>query len=266
MIMNYEEFQEQLVDYLSGNLTEEETQRFEQFLEDHPEHQSEFDAAQFLWKGDDQEIPEPTSSMDVKFYTMLTSESKVKETEITWLQKVENLLFGSLPKQLAYTVVILVVGFFVGKSFINADSDTNPQIIAAQQETQEVRSQLVLTLLDQPSANKRLQAVNEVNKLDKVTDKVIKALFSTLNNDENVNVRLSAIEALKNYTDIPQVREGLVASIINQKSPIVQIELADLMALLQEKKAVKSFQKLMEDENINVSAKQKMEESIKEIY
>ena len=37
MIMNYEEFQEQLVDYLSGNLIEEEIKRFEQFLENHPE-------------------------------------------------------------------------------------------------------------------------------------------------------------------------------------------------------------------------------------
>lgn len=265
MSMNYEEFQEQLVDYLSGNLTEEEIQRFEQFLENHPEHQSEFDAAKFLWQGTDEEIPEPTSSMDVKFYTMLNEEAREKEENTSWLQMIENLFFGSIPKQLAYTVAILVMGFFVGKSFMESDS-VDPKVVAAKQETQEVRSQLVLTLLDQPSANQRLQAVNEVNKLDKVTDRIIKALFSTLNNDENVNVRLSAIEALKNYTDIPQVREGLVASIINQKSPIVQIELADLMALLQEKKAVKSFEKLMEDENINVSAKQKIEESIKEIY
>ena len=266
MIMNYEEFQEQLADYLSGNLTEEEIQRFEQFLESHPEHQSEFDAAQFLWQGADEEIPEPTSSMDVKFYTMLSSESKEKETKTSWLQKVENMLFGSVSKQLAYTLAILVVGFYVGNKLIASDANTDNEVMAAKQETQEVRSQLVLTLLDQPSANKRLQAVNEVNKLDKVTDKIIKALFSTLNNDENVNVRLSAIEALKNYIHISEVREGLVASIINQKSPIVQIELADLMTALQEKKAVKSLEKLIEDENINESAKQKIEQSIKEIY
>ena len=197
---------------------------------------------------------------------MLSAESKEKETKTSWLQKVESLLFGSAPKQLAYTLAILVVGFFAGNKLITSDSNTDTEVMAAKQETQEVRSQLVLTLLDQPSANKRLQAVNEVNKLDKVTDKIIKALFSTLNNDENVNVRLSAIEALKNYIHISEVREGLVASIINQKSPIVQIELADLMTALQEKKAVKSLEKLMEDENINASAKQKIEQSIKEIY
>ena len=261
MIMNYKEFQEQIVDYLSGNLTEEEIQRFEQFLKDRPEHQEEFEATQLLWKGEEGNIPEPSSSMDVKFYTMLNSEVNENEEKTSWFQKLENFLFGNLPKQLAYTVVILAAGFFAGNNVI-----TGKKVEAAQAETQEVRSQLVLTLLDQPSATKRLQAVSEVSKMDEVAETIIKALFSTLNNDPNVNVRLSAIEALKNYITIPEVREGLVASIIHQKSPIVQIELADLMTTLQEKRAVKSLEKLMEDENINVSAKQKIEQSIKEIY
>ena len=135
----------------------------------------------------------------------------------------------------------------------------------AQKETESVRSQLVLTLLDQPSANKRLQAVNEVSKLNKVTKTIITALFSTLNNDENVNVRLSAVDALKKYTDIPEVREGLIKSIINQNSPLVQMELADLMVVLQEKKAVKSFEKIIQEEDVNANVKEKMKESIQSI-
>ena len=89
--------------------------------------------------------------------------------------------------------------------------------------------------------------------------------FSTLNNDENVNVRLSAVEALKKYTAIPLVREGLIKSIIHQDSPLVQMELADLMVVLQEKKAVKSFEKLIDKEDVNSSAKEKMKESIESI-
>jgi hypothetical protein len=90
-------------------------------------------------------------------------------------------------------------------------------------------------------------------------------LFSTLNYDDNVNVRLSAIEALKKYTHISLVREGLISSIANQTSPLVQMELADLMVVLQEKKAVKSFEKLINGKDVNTSAKQKMEESIQNI-
>lgn len=261
--MNNKEFKEMMIDYLSGNLTEDSQQEFEQFLAAHPEYHEEFEATQLIWKGTEEEIPEPSTSMDVKFYTMLNAQGNSNEKE-SFLKKLETLLFGSSPKQLAYTVVLLVLGFFVGNNFISGT--TEKKVIQAKKETENVRSQLVLTLLDQPSATQRLQAVNEVNKLDNVTETIIKALFSTLNNDENVNVRLSAIEALKNYTDMAIVREGLVASIMHQKSPMVQVELADLMVLLQEKKAVKSFEKLIKEEGVNTSAKQKMEESIESIY
>jgi len=263
--MDYKEFQAQIVDYLSGNLDPEEKNRFEEALKGHSEYQEEFEATQFLWKGTEGETPEPSAQMDGNFYALLNSELK-KGEQRSWFQKLEYLLFGNFPKQLAYTVVILLAGFFIGTKLNTSNNETDKKLIQAQQETQEVRSQLVLTLLDQPSASKRLQAVNEVTKLNEVTETIIKALFTTLNNDSNVNVRLSAMEALKNYTDIPQVREGLVASILNQKSPIVQTELADLMVALQEKSAVKSFKKLIDEEDINSSAKQKMEESIKEIY
>lgn len=261
--MNDKEFKEMMIDYLSGNLTEDKQQKFEQYLADHPEFQEEFEATQLIWKGTEEEVPEPSASMDIKFYTMLNVEGNKSEKE-PFLKKLENLLFGNLPKQLAYTVVLLALGFFVGNNFITEKTESKVEL--AKKETEDVRSQLVLTLLDQPSATQRLQAVNEVTKLDNVTENIIKALFTTLNNDENVNVRLSAIEALKNYTDMAIVREGLVASIIHQKSPIVQVELADLMVVLQEKKAVNSFKKLIEEENVNTSAKQKMQESIENIY
>jgi L-fucose mutarotase/ribose pyranase (RbsD/FucU family) len=265
--MDYKEFQEQKVDYLSGNLSDEEKHRFEDYLTKHPEHQEEFASAQFLWEGDRGEIPEPTSKMDTAFYTMLDSELKKEEKKSkSKLQKLESFFFGNTLKQLAYTLAILFLGFIVGNQFFTSDKNIEERVKVAQQETQEVRSQLVLTLLDQPSASKRLQAINEVAKMDGATEKILNALFSTLNNDSNVNVRLSAIESLKNYTEIPEVREGLVASIVNQKSPLVQVELADLMVALQEKKAVKSFKKLINEKDVHTSAKQKMEESIREIY
>ncbi|MFY0604689.1 MAG: HEAT repeat domain-containing protein [Flavobacteriaceae bacterium] len=263
--MNYKEFKETIIDYLSENLTEDKQKEFEQFLKDNSEYKKELEEAKLFWNVVESEIPQPTSAMDVKFYTMLNTQDKVtKKTSV--FKKIEHLLLGSFPKQLAYSLVILALGFFIGDRFDFRTNKSQGTIAEARQETEKVRSQLVLTLLDQPSANKRLQAVNEVHKLGTVTETIIKALFSTLNNDDNVNVRLSAIEALKNYTEIPIVREGLIASIIHQKSPMVQMELADLMVVLQEKKAVKSFKELIKEKDVNTSAKQKMEQSIQSIY
>lgn len=262
--MDYKEFENISIDYLSENLSLEKRTEFEGFLAENPEFQKEFEATKLFWNIDAEEIKEPTSKMDMDFYSMLKAEEE-KANKVSVLTEIQNFFTIKPVKQFAYTFAILTIGFFVGNGFNSSTNLSEEKIEFAQKETQDVRSQLVLTLLDQPSANKRLQAVNEVNKLNNVTETVLKALFSTLNNDENVNVRLSAVEALKKYTAIPLVREGLIKSIIHQDSPLVQMELADLMVVLQEKKAVKSFEKLIDKEDVNSSAKEKMKESIESI-
>lgn len=262
--MDYKEFKELIIDYLSDNISDDKRQEFDSFLIDNSEYQMDFDIQKNFWKEVSAETPEPSTKMDMSFYSMLSA-TETKEQKISILDKVKDFFNPKLLQQFAYTIAILVFGILIGNQFNSSSNNSNEQIEMAQKETENVRSQLVLTLLDQPSANKRLQAVNEVNKLSKVTKIIIKALFTTLNKDENVNVRLSAIEALKKYTDIPEVREGLITSIAHQTSPLVQMELADLMVVLQEKKAVKSFEKLMEKEEVNSSAKEKIKESIQSI-
>jgi HEAT repeat protein len=91
---------------------------------------------------------------------------------------------------------------------------------------------------------------------------VIDALFNSLNNDPNVNVRLAAIEALKNHTAKPEVRAALILSISRQDSPMVQIALADLMQAMQEKEAVPQLKKLLQQEGTNEMVKEKIQESI----
>ncbi len=252
-----------IIDYLSGNLADDKQLEFEQLLKENSDLKKEFETIKAFWHASE-ETPNPSAKMDMNFYSMLKTEEE-KSNQISFVEKLQNFFSNNLVKQFAYSFAILTIGLFIGNN-LNSDSNASQETLkVAKAETENVRSQLVLTLLDQPSANKRLQAVNEVNKLNDVTETVLKALFSTLNNDENVNVRLSAIEALKKYTHIPLVREGLVTSIVNQTSPLVQMELADLMVVLQEKKAVKSFEKLIKEKDINTNAKEKMEDCIQSI-
>lgn len=261
--MSREENKALIIDYLSGNLSDDKKRNFEKLLENDSELKAEFEGIITFWNVTE-ETPEASANMDMNFYAMLKVEEE-KSNKISFVEKVQNFFSVKIVKQFAYTFAILTVGFFIGNKLNSGQRASQETLKVAKAETENVRSQLVLTLLDQPSANKRLQAVNEVNKLNEVTETILKALFSTLNNDENVNVRLSAIEALKKYTHIPLVREGLVTSIANQTSPMIQMELADLMVVLQEKKAVKSLEKLIDKEDVNTSAKEKMKESIQSI-
>ena len=84
-----------------------------------------------------------------------------------------------------------------------------------------------------------------------------------MNRDENANVRLAALEALKPYAKQSAVREELVKSIAKQDSPLVQVALAEFMATIQEKKSVKELQKLLQNENTPIEVRSKINESIK---
>ncbi len=124
---------------------------------------------------------------------------------------------------------------------------------------------MMLSLLEKESATDRLKAVNLTQDMDQASLKVTSALLQTLNNDENVNVRLAALDALRPYSSDGQIREALVRSIGKQKSPLVQVALAELMAELQEKAAIDELQKILEDGETPSDIKKKIQESIQVI-
>lgn len=267
--MEQEKFEVWMIEYLSGELDENRKAEFEKYLESHPKHKEEFDALTETWNQMDRfEIPDVSEKMDATFFNMLNAEIEKKEQrQSNWVQKL-NSFFSTIQKpQLAFGMLLLGIGLGIGY-FLNSSpsiDSTQETIVSKNNETQEVREQLVLTLLEQPSANKRLQGVNEANKMGKVDETVIRALLKTLNNDSNVNVRLAAIESLTNYLDKPVVREGLVQSIVKQDAPIVQIALANLMVALQEKKSIEPFKKLMRTKKLDTTVKERLETSIKSI-
>ncbi len=94
---------------------------------------------------------------------------------------------------------------------------------------------------------------------------MVDALLETLNDDPNVNVRLVTLEALVKFANEPAVRQGLVQSIANQESPLMQSAIADVMVKLQEKRSVRSLQELLKKSDLNESIRSKIEMSISKL-
>jgi HEAT repeat protein len=117
-------------------------------------------------------------------------------------------------------------------------------------------------MLEKESATERLKAVNLSTEMDEPSKKVTEALIETLNKDEQVNVRLAALEALKPYLRDANVRKALVESIANQESPMVQVALAEVMVALQAKESIDAFEKIIENEETPDDVKKRIEESI----
>lgn len=263
--MNKENFETRSIDYMSGAMSEDEKRDFMNFLDENPEYTDQFDELASTWKMINVlDTPEPSSKMDEAFFEMLSGEVEKTNKKNGWETLMEGLMMVFKP-QLAYGILLLGIGLGVGYYMNSSDNTNSTQNIVSNQETEDVRQKLVLTLLEQPSANQRLQGVSEANKFEDVDEMVIKALLQTLNNDSNVNVRLAAIESLTNYVDKPLVRQGLVKSIPNQESPILQITLANLMVALQEKASIEPFKQLLKEKQLDTTVQKKIENSIESI-
>ncbi|MEK6780350.1 MAG: HEAT repeat domain-containing protein [Bacteroidota bacterium] len=204
------------------------------------------------------EGPSPSLKLDDHFYAALTEEKrKQRKGSFSFTLPDWNVF---LPR-LAFASLVLVAGFIGGYLFTKPSQ--NSEVHELTQQVSDLREMMVFSLLEKESATDRLKAVGLTSEMSQVSQKVTDALFKTMNRDENANVRLAALEALKPYAKQSTVREELVKSIAKQDSPLVQVALAEFMAAIQEKKSVKELQKLLLNENTPKEVRSKINESIK---
>jgi hypothetical protein len=213
-------------------------------------------------------LAEPDEAkMQADFQALLESYKREERTTFTfalaeWWQWLNLLLASPLAGRLAFGMAMLLLGW-AGGYWLRPKTAGSAQVESpiAQEETQ--RQDMVLTLIGQSSATDRLRAVSYTDELQQADERVIKALLFTLNHDENVNVRLVTVEALYRFADDPAVREGLVRSIAQQESALVQIALADAMVALHEKRSVAQLRELLHRKGMDASVKEKLESSIR---
>jgi uncharacterized protein (UPF0147 family) len=203
------------------------------------------------------ETPAPSSSLDNRFYQMLRDE-KHAAAKPGW--KTFFSLQDIMPR-FAFAAMTLLLGLAIGY-LLRSPAQKEQQIEALGQEISDLKEMMMLSMLEKESATDRLKAVSLTQNMDQASMKVTSALLQTLNNDENVNVRLAALDALRPFTKDSQIREELIRSIAQQKSPLVQVALAELMAALQEKAAINELQKILEDGETPSDIKKKIQESI----
>ena len=123
----------------------------------------------------------------------------------------------------------------------------------------------MMSMLEERSASKRLQGLQISSNLVSENEQITNAMFVTLNNDESTNVRLAALTILTSYANDPEIRAGLVNSISEQKSPIMQVALAELMVELQEPMAKLEFQPILEGDYTPEEVKTTLRENLDKI-
>ncbi|MES2374227.1 MAG: zf-HC2 domain-containing protein [Bacteroidota bacterium] len=270
--MKCENDKEQITLWINNEMTEAERNAFELHLAECAECRQEVKAEQSIWNMmNEVAAPQPSADMPVRFQAMLEeykgSLVKKRNPVTGFIEKLRQLWTLQPGMQLAYTIVLIVVGLGIGY-IINRPSSTNntQEIASLSEEMRDMKKMMMLSLLQNPSASERMRGVSFTSEITSETksgnNEVIEALLSTLNTDPNVNVRLVTLEALTQYSDDAAVRTGLVQSIVQQDSPIMQAALADVMLKLKDKRSVKSFQKLLQQKDLDHSIRNKIEQTI----
>lgn len=251
--------------YNQGLITAEEESLLEQYIEQGLVELEALEDIRQLSSQLDQVLVQPLErSIRTDFYKMLESEkirsqdNPLHKLRVFW----DNLFFPTPGLSLAYSLGLFIVGLGLGLWLRNGSANSNQEIAQLSAQLHEMREMVMLTMLEQKSTGERLKAVNLTQGMDKVSEKVAKALLHTLNMDENVNVRLSALDALYQYASDPNVREGLIKSISQQESPLVQMALAEVMVALQEKRSVTELKELLQRESVPGVVKEKIKNSI----
>lgn len=260
-----EQYMSLITDYIDGTLTADREREFRQYVEEGHIVMEEVEAMkQMQGVISLSERPEPTEAMSEAFYNMLAEARGAEKLKGgSFLDQLSQAFFSTVFGRMAFGVAVLVVGVLAGMSF--GGSNTNSEMVALTVKVAEMQETMMINMLKEESVTDRLKGVQISNELPRSNQKVTDALFMTLNGDESTNVRIAALQVLEGYADDPVIREGLINSISQQESPLMQVALAELMVELQEKKSIDQFRQLLESENTPEEVKNTLEESIGKI-
>jgi HEAT repeat protein len=159
-------------------------------------------------------------------------------------------------------MALLAVGIGTGYVVRGRDSAEVSQLRG---EVYNMRQLVALSLLQQQSASDRLRGVNFAYHVEQADPQVLSALLTTVNHDPSVNVRLAAVDALRNFNDSPVGRNGLVQALARQDSPLVQIAILDQIVELHERSAVSAIQFLLSGQNVNPDVRQRAQWALKQL-
>jgi HEAT repeats/Putative zinc-finger len=141
----------------------------------------------------------------------------------------------------------------------------NPDMAQLKTQVENLRQLVTLSLLQEQSPSARLRGVTYSYQVTQPDPQVEQELLHTVNHDSNVNVRLSAVDAIAKFAQNPEVRRALVDSIPMQNSPLVQVALIDLLLQLKDKDAVPALHKLAQDKQTDEMVRQHAESALQKL-
>jgi len=257
--MNCKEASDLMQEYISGDINENDLNKLKRHMEECEKCHHEFMEIENIGKVfDNMPDLQPASHSSEFLDETIQQEYNKAGISKTFIGISRYFL---IPAGIAASVVLFIAGFIMGRTQ-NENHSKDQEIMALRKEVNETKNLMILNLIKQQSASKRIMAASYVDQLEEIKPEVMEALVYSLNNDYSANVRLAALEALSRYTDNPFVRVELVNSFENEKDPVIQLNMINMMVLLNEKSSTPIMQKLVEDDQTPAFVKEQAKKGL----
>jgi len=255
-----------LPEYLEGLLDDDQKKEVEQHLKDCSNCAQELDEYRTMLNAFDSEILEmPSNTLREGFYKLLDEEkhkssessqsrSTKKHSTINWLPKILKIAAG----------LALLVGSYLFGSYHNS-LKANNEIAMLKEKNLGIRQTAMLSLMENKSASKRIQGVNYVEGFSQPDEDILKALTERMLNDENANVRLTAVNALTGFVKSKMVRVALIKALKSEKDPNIQIAVIHSLVKLKDKNAIAPMKKLLDQNDTQPFVKEQIKSLIPSI-
>ncbi|AMM50669.1 hypothetical protein TH61_05040 [Rufibacter sp. DG15C] len=262
--MQFEQIERLLQKYYDGESTLAEEAQLKRFFAETkllPDHLKPH-ALQFNHYAQEQDVQVDKFLADDWLFEKI--ENPTAATKIP--EKKQN-FFQAYGWQMAASISLLLVAFWAGHYFLNSPSTGTADVVALQKEVREMKQVLTASSSSaSSSASDRIRVVSQTFNTQELGDaenqEVTRLLIKTMTADENVNVRLAACEALLKFKEDPTVRKAYLQALGQEKNPLMQLSLIDVVTHLKDLNAAPQLQKLAKQENLLPIVKNKAQESL----
>jgi hypothetical protein len=270
--MSCDRFREQIPECLAGRLESGARERLIAHLEICSGCRADMAQMGAVWRGLEQlPVLEPDAAMRPRFMEVLDAYragmEQAQERRPAAAAKPHWWIVGWWPERAVWQTALalaLVLAGGVGEHYLARPPATTPEIAQLRGQVESLRQTVALSMMQDQSASSRIRGVTyvEAARPDRETEQ---ALLYAVTHDSNVNVRLTAVDALEKQAGNPEIQRALVDALPMQDSPLVQIALIDVLVEVNDKNAVPALQKMGQDTQADDSVRQRAASGVRKL-
>ena len=116
--------------------------------------------------------------------------------------------------------------------------------------------------IENESSSQRIAALNRSENIQTLDSRILEAFIDRMLYDEKPSVRLAAVEALAKFASEEMVKVAFLKALEKDTDPAIQIELIQVLAKIEEKRALTPMKDLLNNEEVPEYVKKEIQYNI----